>query len=148
MPDVREISVSEYIGKVADLTRAHWQETEPGVSSDGPCPVADVYAALEQVGNVVAFGAFDGDELIGYSVAILGPHLHYGFTYAHHDLLYVRPDHRRGSLGLRLMRMTEEAAKARGARFVVWHVKPGSTLESILSRAGYAVEEVVYKKEF
>lgn len=91
MPEIRPISVVACLDAAAGLMQAHQMETEPGMSSDGPHPLSHVYAALEQAGSVVAFGAFDGDELVGYSVAIIGPHLHYGYLYAHHDALYVRP---------------------------------------------------------
>lgn len=148
MPDIRPISVSACLDAAATLTLAHQTETEPGMSNDGPHPMTHVYAALEQAGGVVAFGAFDGEEMVGYSVAILGPHLHYSYLYAHHDALYVRPDHRKGSLGLRLIRATEAESKMRGAVCVTWHVKPNSKLESILNRTGYTVEETVYRKEF
>lgn len=147
MLDIREFSVSESFSKVADLARAHWLETEAGIG-DGPAPLLGVYAELEKVSSIVAYGAFDDDQMVGYSVAILGPHLHYGFIYAHHDLLYISPEHRKGTLALRLIRMTEERCQALGAKFIAWHVKPDSTLEAILSRTGYAVEEVIYKKEF
>lgn len=147
MYNIREIAVSEHIDHVADLTRAHWLETEPGMTVDGPRPAVDLYIAMEQAGSIIALGAFHGSELIGYSVAFVATHLHYGFPYAHHDLLFVRQDHRRGSLGLRLIRRTEEAAKSRGAHMVLWHVKPKSTLESIVTRTGYTLEEAVYRKD-
>lgn len=147
MLEVREFSVSEYIDRVVGLVRAHWLETESELAPGGPKPLVGIYLALEKAGSIIAFGAFEDGTMVGYSVAILGPHLHYGMTYAHHDLLYVSPEHRRGMLGLKLIRATERAAKARGAAFSTWHAKPGGTLESILSRTGYQREEIVYKKD-
>lgn len=145
--DIRQFSISEHIDKVGDLVRSHWQETEPGLTDDGPAPCIASYEKLEKLGCTIAFGAFDGDEMVGYCVAFTVPHLHYGFMYAQHDVFYLRPDHRKGSLALRLIRLTEQAAKERGARFIAWHAKPDSKLNKILSRTGYVVEEVVFKKE-
>lgn len=147
MPDVREISAVAYFDRAANLARQHWLETEAGLVDQPPCLPVATYEALEANGNLITFGAFDGDELVGYSVAMIVPHMHYDMLCAHHDLLFVRADFRKGSLGLRLMRETETAAKARGAKFVVWHAKPGSTFETILHRIGYAVEETVYRKD-
>lgn len=149
MAEVRQIQFTEYVdAATAALGVDHVRETEPELGAQGPQLQKAIYAALEQSGTLVTFGAFEGDQLVGYSVAILGPHLHYGFTYAHHDLLYVAPTHRKGTLGLRLIRATEAEAKARGARCATWHAKPGSALQRILDRLGYGSEETVYLKEF
>lgn len=147
MVDIREIVATEHMGAAAELARAHWAETEAGLMPEGPSIAVDLYWALEKADALVAFGAFDGAELVGYSLAILGPHLHYNVLYAQHDLLFVRADHRRGTLGLRLKDITEVAVKARGAKFVVWHAKPGSAFNTILERTGYIVEETVYRKD-
>ena len=149
MPEVRPISFTEHVAQATALLGVeHVAEVEPDIGRDGPQLALPIYETLERAGSLITLGAFDGDTMVGYSVAILGPHLHYGFTYAHHDMLYVAPAHRQGRLGLQLIRETEREAKARGARCVTWHVKPGSALDKILGRLGYAVEETVYLKEF
>lgn len=149
MAEVRQIRFTEYVeAATAALGVNHVRETEPELGAHGPNLQTAVYASLEAAGSLITFGAFEGDEMVGYSVAILGPHLHYGFTYAHHDLLYVDPAYRKGTLGLRLIRATEAEAKARGARCATWHAKPGSALQRILDRLGYGSEETVYLKEF
>lgn len=149
MVEIREIQFTEYMAYgIEKLGREHAHEVEPGLSRNGIQLAEDVYRTLEANGALITFGAFEGEELVGYSVAILGPHLHYGFTYAHHDMLYLDPAYRKGGLGLQLIQATEAEAKARGARCATWHAKPGSALQKILDRLGYASEETVHIKEF
>ena len=149
MPDIRPISFVEYMDQGVDMLGFdHAAETEPLLGVDGPKLVKPAYEALEEQGALVTFGAFDGDEIVGYSVAIISPHLHYGFLYAHHDLLYIAPKYRRGSTGLQMIRRTEAECKKRGAKCITWHVKPDTSLQKILDRMKYGVEEIVYLKEF
>lgn len=150
MVEIRNFVLSEFYESPEGraMAQAHQREVEPELGREGVNLALDVYRALEASGAVIAIGAFDGKTLVGYSVAILGPHLHYGFLYAHHDLLYLDPAYRKGTLGLRLIRATEAEARARGARCATWHAKPGSALQRILDRLGYGSEETVYLKEF
>ncbi|HEY5993341.1 MAG TPA: GNAT family N-acetyltransferase, partial [Gallionellaceae bacterium] len=102
----------------------------------------------EQSGALLALVAYAGDEITGYSINFVGPHLHYsGLRYAHNDALYVAPEHRGGRLGLRLIRETERLAKEKGARMMMWHAKPDTALEQLIPRLGCGVHEIIYSKE-
>lgn len=144
--EIRAISVMQYMPQLRELSRQHWEETESSISS-GPDIVEASYQALEDAGATVAFAAFDGDEIVGYSCAFIAPHIHYGFLYAHHDVLFVRKELRGGPIGVRLIRKTEQAAAERQAKWIFWHAKPNSTFDTLLPRMGYSLEEYVYKKE-
>lgn len=145
--NLEPIVVTERIGTITDLMREHWLENESEVAPDGPKPIVEAYAALEASGGISAFGAFDGENMVGYVVCIVARHHHYGFAFAQHDVLFVSHAYRSSGLGLRLIRRAEEDARERGARMMVWHAKPGSALERIMSRRGYAVEDVMLRKE-
>lgn len=147
MVEIKPIRISEVFEQARALAVEHWRETEADVSSTGPAPPLELYQVLEGGGKMLAFGAFDGDTMVGYVAGVMSQSLHYGFTYCAHDLLFVRKEHRTGSLGLRLMRRLEAAAASRGATFIAWHCKPGSTFQNILDRAGYKAEETIYRKE-
>lgn len=146
MCTVRATTFDSIAADAVKLSRAHWLETERHVSDSGPAPLLDTYRALEAQGMLIAVGAFDGGTLVGYAFAIVSPHLHYGTPYAQHDLLYLDPEHRAGSNGVRLMREVEREATARGAEFILWHAKPGSVFADLLHRLGYAVEETQYRR--
>ena len=147
MPEIRPISIADYLDTAAGLMQAHQSEIEAHLSEDGPHLLTDIFLVLDRNGCVVAFGAFDNDSLVGYSVLILTPHLHYGYLYAHHDAVYLCPEYRRGRLGLDLIKAAEQEATRRGAVRIVWYAKPHSTFFSLLDRLGYEVEEIVYRKD-
>lgn len=102
---------------------------------------------MEAAGAFFALVARVGPTIVGYSGNFLLPHIHYRrLTVAINDVLFVAKG-QRGTLGLRLMAATEEVARQRGARMVSWHAKPETTLDVLLARRGYRVQDVVYTKE-
>lgn len=146
--ELRPIIVSEHLASIRALLCAHWRESEPDVSEAEPDPQTDTYQALSDAGLTVAFGAFEGDEMVGYCVAFVSHHLHYGVLYAAHDALFVRKDRRNSPIGLRLINATRHECKARGAKFMVWTAKPDSQFSKILLRQQCVVEEIVYRERF
>lgn len=143
-----QIRVSEHIGAVGELLRAHWLEIAKNKTLMVLKPDTERYAVLEQAGLLLALGAFDGDVMVGYSVSFIGPHLHYAdLVYAQNDVLFVAQPHRLGRTGYRLIQATELLAKARGAQMLIWHAKQGTTLDALLPRLGYGVQDILYSKE-
>jgi GNAT superfamily N-acetyltransferase len=129
-----------------DLARAHQAELEPHLSAL-PAPRLQAYRTLDSVNALLCLAVCDGSALVGYVIATLAPHPHYGDPYAYCDLLYLAPEHRRGSAGLSLLRRVSDEARRRGCRWVAWTAKPGSTLERLLSLRGCPVEEVIYRED-
>jgi GNAT superfamily N-acetyltransferase len=71
--------------------------------------------------------------------------LHYGdLLMCQNDLLFVRKSHRRGMTGMRLITATERAAKDRGVKMMLWHAKPGTTLDRMLPKLGYEPFETIH----
>ena len=111
-------------------------------------PDWDRYVTCERVGAFFVMTAREAGRLVGYSANFIAPHLHYsGMVYANNDLLFLAKSHRKGSLGLRLIRETEREAQRRGARMVVWHAKAGTALDRMLQRLKpYRVQDVLYSR--
>lgn len=107
------------------------------------------YRDLEAAGSLCGLVVRDEARAVaGYSVNFIAPHLHYSeCVAAHNDVLFLRRDHRQGTLGLRLLRATEDACRAHGAALICWHAKPGTSLEQILRRRAYRVQDVIFSKE-
>lgn len=145
--DIRPISVVEQLPRVTELLREHWDEVALNKALMQLNPNAALYARIEAVDMLIAFGAFEAGELIGYAVTFVTAHAHYAdLLVAQNDVLFVRKDHR-GTAGLRLMRATEREAARRGCGMVTWHAKPGTQLDVMLDRLpAYGVQDIVYSR--
>jgi predicted GNAT superfamily acetyltransferase len=108
----------------------------------------DVSQQIQQ-GVLIGIGAFDGDQMIGYSVSVLvRNHLHYsGLCYLQNDVVFVTAKRRHGSVGMKLIKATEEAARENGAKLVMWHAKAGSALHAVLPRLGYRIQDILFSKQ-
>lgn len=142
--NIRPIVPSQYLTAAAELMREHWAETEREFYPDGPKPQRQLYEALEK--QTIAFGAFEDELLVGYVVAFIYDHIHYGIPCVQHDVLFVHKDYRKGSLGLKLVAAIENEAKARGAYLVAWHAKPQSAFEMLLVHRKYSQQDSVYTR--
>jgi GNAT superfamily N-acetyltransferase len=146
----REIVASEWIDRAWPLLEEHYAElaTVPDIMLLKPD--VERYQTLEAAGNLFAIGMFDihgdgGETLVGYSVNIVCTNLHYGdLLMCQNDLLFVRKSHRRGMTGMRLITATERAAKERGVKMMLWHAKPGTTLDRMLPKLGYDPFETIH----
>jgi predicted GNAT superfamily acetyltransferase len=111
-------------------------------------PDWDRYESLERGGYLVIIAAWDETKLIGYSVNLISHHLHYkNLFYGHNDLLFVVPEYRKSRVGLTLIKETERILKERGVRLMLWHAKPSTTLDALLPRMHYQVQDIIYSKE-
>lgn len=145
--EIRETTIADKIDEANALLVAHWQELAKNKDVMVLKPDVERYALLEAAGSLVSLVAYDGDRIVGYSVNFLTTNLHYSdLTYVHNDVLFVMPEHRKSSLGMRLIRATEDVARQRGARMVIWHAKEQTALAEILPRLGYGVQDILFSK--
>lgn len=150
MPDFKiiETTVSDKVSELFPLLQAHRDELATAKHLMEVAPNLEAYRALEQCGALLALVVYRGEEIVGYSINFVGPHMHYSnLRYVHNDALFVKPGHRSGRLGLRLMQETELRAREQGAAMIMWHAKPNTALEKILPRMGYAVQDIAFSKE-
>lgn len=147
--DIRQVGVDEircHPG-VQALFEQHYKEVALHKDVMQLDPRWNNYYALEEQGVLLVLGAFADQVLVGYSVSFFAEHLHHQqLLVCHNDLLFVEPSHRRGRLGLRLIHATEEAARQRGSRLILWQAKPSTALDTLLLRRGYGVQDIIYSK--
>lgn len=151
-PEVRPCAIRDIRVRV-DLQRAHWDEVARNKGVMVLDPDWPRYEAMEDADNLLVFGAFVGEELVGYAINIVATHLHYrGLLMVHNDAIFVAQSHRGGRLGLMLLREVEKAAanlrQSLGYEhhMVSWHAKPDTALNEILPRLGYGVQDIIYTK--
>ena len=84
---------------------------------------------------------------MGYSIFFITNHLHYKSTvYANNDLLYLHPDYRKGSMGLKLIKASEKFLKDKKVDKILWHIKFNKDFRILLHRLGYVDEDVIVGK--
>lgn len=114
-------------------------------------PDVDRYRHAEASGFGMTIVARDGDQIVGYSINFVAPHIHYkDVLMVYNDALWTTHSHR-ALVGAQLMAETKAAGKRRGASLMAWHAKPNTTLDRILRiavrRKSARVQDVVYTEE-
>lgn len=143
----RLAKIDEVRSRIEPLLCAHWGEVARHRSAVPLNPSWDYYYASEKIDRLVVVVAEHGVELVGYNVYFLAPMLHNMPTLlAKNDIIYIRPEYRRGSLAVRMMAMGESQAKRLGASIVSMHVKTDHDFSRLLLRAGYAEVETTFSK--
>lgn len=148
--DIRAGCLANMANFARDLLREHWEEIARHKDLLVLNPDWDTYAKLAEIDRLLILEAWAGDELVGYSVNIVVPHLHYrDVLVCQNDVLFVSMAHRATRTGIRLMRETEVEAKRRGCKLVLWHAKKDSSLDHMLGRerSAYSVQDIVYGRK-
>jgi hypothetical protein len=128
------------------LLEAHYQESNRNRAMK-LAPDWDKYRVLDEAGallNVVAIeDAETGSRCVGYAVNILAPHLHYkNNLVSQNDVIFTTPD-ARASVGGRIMVAMRKLSLDCGASVMLWHTKPNTVLDDVLSRR-FPVHERIY----
>lgn len=126
---------------------AHWQEI--AIDRD-TIPLEKDEASYRQLADSGALHILtvrkDG-ELVGYIAGIVKGHIHYKSTlHCFTDVMWLRPDCRKGRIGIDLFRRYEETLKARGVVKVVIASKVHLDLSAIFDRLGWTFTERLYTK--
>ena len=135
------------------LFREHYEEVARNKTVMVLAPDWDRYEDLDDRGLLMSIGVWahysTHTELAGYSVNIVGSHLHYrDLLVAQNDVFFVRRPFRQGTLGTRLLRETRKQAKACGARLVLFHAKENTSFERLLrATPGMGVQDIIFSQE-
>lgn len=147
MVEIREIDATHHIADAWHLLESHREELATDKALMVLKPDLPVYIQLEDNDALLSIGAFDGGEIVGYSVNIISRNLHYSdVVMCQNDVLYLKESHRTGATGLRLIRATERLAKARGCHMILWHAKMDTQFMALLSKTGYRIQDVIYSR--
>lgn len=148
MTEIRLSNVSEMLANAGELFEEHWDEIALNKQVMILKPDEARYRAMEQAGSLMILAAWEGDELVGYSVNFIVNHLHYAdLRLCSNDLLFITRSKRAGRLGLKMIRETEKRAAEMGAQLMLWHAKPDTALAVMMPKMGYGVQDIIFSKE-
>ena len=152
LPEAPQITYQEE--RVADvwadlqaLLTAHWKEI--ALYQDRmPLDVDyETYVALEARQQLFVLTVRVDEELAGYFVAFIHPHLHYRRTLvAQSDVYYIKPLFRTGWFPFGLFREAERRLKARGVQVLTINTKLKADVGVLLRRLGLTPVESLYSK--
>ena len=104
------------------MTDLYWADVAAPFHSFPADPDWALYKGLENAGRLrVTVGRNDTGQVKAFAVVVLGPHPHYACIQGTVPLLFLHPDYRKGSEGMRLVRLLEKSAEEAGAQIIVTH---------------------------
>lgn len=130
------------------LGQRHWEEIT--VDKDIPLDMdLAAYAAMEATGQLHVTTVRAAGTMIGYSVVIVRPHLHYRtLLCGYFDLYWLEPTCRGGFAwtGLKMFREVERALAARGVKKLFTGTKRAHDASAIFKRLGWSESERLWIK--
>lgn len=107
----------------------------------------DGYLQQARAGCLRVYTARSAGQLIGYTVFFVRRNLRYRSSLqASQDVLYLHPAYRKGRVGLKLIRFSEESLKAEGVQVLYQHVKAVRDEGRLMERLGYTLVDLLYAK--
>jgi predicted GNAT superfamily acetyltransferase len=140
MIEVRPLSEREDLKSVVKLQRQIW-----GFEDVDLLPLR-LFVVASKIGGQV-FGAFDGQQMVGFCIAI--PGLKPGAkTYLHSHMLGVLPDYRNAGVGRMLKLVQRDDAASRGIDLIEWTFDPLEIKNAFfnMERLGAVVRRYVYNQ--
>lgn len=116
----RDIRI-EPLTRLEDFERCVVLQLEIWGYSDGDVVPRRIFTVAQRIGGQV-IGAFDGDTIVGFAMAL--PGYRDGVAYLHSHMLAVLPDYRNAGLGRRLKLAQRDDAIARGFDLMEWTFDP------------------------
>ena len=134
--------------EIKPLIIKHWEEIALNQDIIELNPDWDAYGELDRSGLLRVFTVRNKVEsLVGYFVVIVSRSLHYkDHVFANNDIIFVLPEYRKGTTGIKLIDFAERELEAEGIRALNINTKDHQSFDAILQRRGYQMIERVYSK--
>jgi GNAT superfamily N-acetyltransferase len=135
-----------FIEELKELFPLHYEEL--CVTKDFPlAPDYDAYKRLANAGMLRCITVRADEELIGYIIFVVQPHLHYmTCKTAFEDIYYIHPDFRKGRVGIRLFKYAEEVLRSIGVNRVIMHTKIHMDNSKLFEYLGYKWTDKLFTK--
>jgi len=110
-------------------------------------PDYDAYRRVAQAGMLRCVTVRNDDELIGYVIFFISPHLHYkSCVTATEDIYFVRKDFRKGRVGIKLFQYAEQVLRHCGVQRIVMNTKVHLDNSKLFEYLGYKMTDKVFTK--
>jgi GNAT superfamily N-acetyltransferase len=118
------------------------------VTKDFPlAPDYDAYKRLAEAGMLRCITVRADEEVIGYAIFIIQPHLHYRTCKtAFEDIYFIRKEYRKGKIGIRLFQYAEQVLKGIGVQRIIMHTKVHLDHSRLFEYLGYKWTDKLFTK--
>lgn len=139
-------AIDEFADEMDALLHLHYDEL--CVTKDFPlAPDYDAYRKLWDMGMLRCITLRADNELIGYIIFIIQPHLHYRTCKtAFEDIYFLRKDYRKGTIGVRLFKYAEKVLKSIGVDRIIVHTKIHMDNSKLFEYLGYKWTDKLFTK--
>ena len=142
----QDVDLLSVLDEFKEVFPAHYDEL--CVTKEYPLdPDWDSYVALSNAGRVRTITVRNDAELIGYIVFFIQPHLHYKqCKTAFEDVYYVKPEYRKGRVGIKMFQYAESVLKGIGVNRMVLHTKVHMDNTRLLEYLKFKMTDKVFSK--
>jgi GNAT superfamily N-acetyltransferase len=110
-------------------------------------PDWDAYDRMATAGMLRTITVRNDGELIGYIAFFIQPQLHYkSCKMAYEDVYYLKPEYRKGRIGIKMFQYAEQALKRIGVNRINVHTKVHLDNTRLLEYLGYSFIDKVFTK--
>lgn len=149
----RLVGLEEFYALAQDLVKDHFNEVSSSKDDFEFNFNWRIWFDMDRAGFLHIYGVFDGKNLVGYAPVMKVPNL----INAHVrtcivQSIYIDPQYRKGTAGIKLIRSAEKLARALDAEELKVSISKnsksskGKPLSGLFTNLGYKFREVVYSK--
>lgn len=141
-------SIADLVDELDPLIKLHWEQIARNKDKIKLNPDWEQYKTVEKAGMLRLYTIRDNDKsLVGYFCVLYMQHLHYAdHIFAACDVIYIRPDKRKGSAGYKLIKYAENDLAKLGVSLLSINTKTHAPFDKLLSKMGYNLTERLYTK--
>jgi GNAT superfamily N-acetyltransferase len=135
-----------FLPDLKKLIQANYEEL--CVTKEFPLlPDYDAYERIAKTGNITCIVCVDKDEVVGYAIFLIQPHLHYKTCLtAFEDIYYLKPEYRKGRTGIKMFKFAEDVLRSAGVNRIIFHTKIHLDNSKLFEYLGYKHTDKLYSK--
>lgn len=140
-------SVSDCLEEIKPLIEKHHEEATLYKEHIELNPDYDSYIKLEETGSICVITVREDTVLIGYTIFIIAPHLHYkDHLFAQNDIVYIDKEYRECGVGLEMFRFAESVLKDRGVSVIKISTRVTNPFDKLCQGLNYDYTDRDYTK--